>query len=300
MMMILKSKVLDSRSLLSFVLGTLFAFVWMNLFWQTLPVPTVNDVPKSESSEVLIQASRQHRTSATPCAKKNITQIINNIKGQSGEDLRLLGWFNGLCGGTYIEMGGLDGITFSNSYVFNKEFQWKGLMVELGPNNYEKLRINRPNEIATINAGVCGKAQTLHYVERGPVGGIWEFSNEAFRQKWWKGITITDLNYVKTVECTPLKTILDNNVGNTTYFDFFSLDIEGGEYDALLSLDFNKYGFGFLVVEADDTNKLKNMALRSYLEQNGYTYLDLWNRSDWFMNRDFHSIYSELLHVPSS
>ena len=39
-------------------------------------------------------------------------------KSQSGEDKKLLTWFRGMKNGTYIELGGLDGVTFSNSYVF--------------------------------------------------------------------------------------------------------------------------------------------------------------------------------------
>ena len=34
----------------------------------------------------------------------------------------------------------------------------------------------------------------------------------------------------------------------TFYFDFFSLDIEGSEFEALQSLDFSKVGFGIILV----------------------------------------------------
>ena len=42
------------------------------------------------------------------------------FKSQSEEDEKLLGWFRTMCGGTYLELGGLDGVLYSNSYVFNK------------------------------------------------------------------------------------------------------------------------------------------------------------------------------------
>ena len=73
-------------------------------------------------------------------------------------------------------MGGLDGVFFSNSYVFNKALQWKGVLIELAKDSYDKMVQNRPNEVANINAGVCAEPQTLHYVSgKGPVAGIWEF-----------------------------------------------------------------------------------------------------------------------------
>lgn len=99
-----------------------------------------------------------------------------------------------------------------------------------------------------------------------------------------------------TVECMPLKDILEENASNTTYFDFFSLDIEGAELDALLSLDYSKVGFGVILIEADGHNKRKNYALRTFLEQKGYSFLWSRERSDWFINKSFHSIYENFIH----
>ena len=202
----------------------------------------------------------------------------------------------GLCNGTYLEMGALNGVRFSNTYVFNKVLGWNGVLVELGPQNFAALQKNRPNEIANVHAGVCGEKKTLHYVEKPAqpaVGGIWEFSSPSFRDQWWKGIKLED---TPTIECEPLKDILEKHATNTTYFDFFSLDIEGAELDALLSLDYSRVGFGIIFVEADEHNKRKNNALRMFLEKQGYTFLWSKDRSDWFINNNFHSIYEDLIH----
>ena len=52
-------------------------------------------------------------TSARRC--DNIASVLENqgpsMKSQSGEDKRLLVWFGGLCNGTYVELGALDGVT---------------------------------------------------------------------------------------------------------------------------------------------------------------------------------------------
>eukprot|EP00986_Skeletonema_menzelii_P002467 scaffold670_cov136-Skeletonema_menzelii.AAC.1 len=138
-------------------------------------------------------------------------------------------------------MGGLDGVSFSNTHVFNKVLGWNGVLVELGPKNFAALQKNRPNEIANVNAGVCDKKKTLHYVEYEAVGGIWEFSSQSFRDQWWPNVKLED---TPSIKCEPLKDILENHAPNTTYFDFFSLDIEGAEFEALLSLDYSKVGFG--------------------------------------------------------
>mmetsp|Transcript_2673 Transcript_2673/g.4547 ORF Transcript_2673/g.4547 Transcript_2673/m.4547 type:complete len:187 (+) Transcript_2673:1-561(+) len=59
------------------------------------------------------------------------------LKSQDHEDETLLdNFFGGLCSGTYLEMGGLDGVSFSNTHVFNKVLGWNGVLVELGPKNF--------------------------------------------------------------------------------------------------------------------------------------------------------------------
>lgn len=233
------------------------------------------------------------KTSAYVCPQKTIEQLKSQklLKSQSAEDEALLGWFNGLCGGTYIEMGGLDGVRYSNSYVFNKAFDWKGLMVEIGPSNFKKLLNNRPNELALVNAGVCEKKRTLHYVEREAVGGIWEFFAPGFKAKWWPDLDDVKILNETTIECSPLQEIIDEHIGNLVYFDFLSLDIEGGELEAIQSIDFQRVGFGIILVESDEWDQLKNMALRTFLESQGYLFIMDRRRSYWFVNKNLWSIY---------
>jgi hypothetical protein len=83
-------------------------------------------------------------------------------------------WFGTLCGGTYIKLGGLDGVRYSNSHVFNKALGWKDVLIELREDNFKQLVVNCPDKIAAINAGVCSQTKTLHEVTTGvetPMGG---------------------------------------------------------------------------------------------------------------------------------
>ena len=114
-------------------------------------------------------------------------------------------------------MDALDVIRFSNSHVFNKALKWKGVMIELMKDSFDKLIENRMSEIATINAGVCNVPQTLHYAGNGAIGGIWEFSSPSFREQWWKGITL-DSPQVHKIECDTLDSLLLKNTSNQTYW----------------------------------------------------------------------------------
>jgi len=232
---------------------------------------------------------------------QNLDSLKQNrlLKSQFGEDEHLLEWFNGYCNGTYLEMGALNGMYLSNTYVFNKALDWKGFLVELSPKMYQDLLQNRPNELATANAAVCDQAREVHYYHKernGAVSAVWEFSSEEHRNKWWKGVTLNDTT---AIECVPLSDLLRQHFGDDKlFFDFFSLDIEGAEYTALSTLDFDRVGFGVILVEANiKTSQMRNLAMQLHLESHGYRFLEQIDRNLWFVNKDFSQIYKDIVGV---
>jgi len=180
---------------------------------------------------------------------------------------------------------------------------------------------NRPGEIATVHAGVCSEQRILHWVDRRgtAVGGFDEFATQSFKDKFWPQ---ANRDAAQEVLCMPMTSILDevmhggkNSTTETAaataparrlssldvavepiHFDFFSLDVEGAEYGVLQSLDFSKYSFGIIVVEADEYNQMKNMAVRTLLEKINYVYFDASALNWWFYNRNWYEIYKDILH----
>jgi hypothetical protein len=87
--------------------------------------------PDPATSQPVDRVSRIFRTSSRRCNIDVSGIAKSDFKSMSGEDLHLMNnFFKGLCNGTYVEIGGLDGVTISNSYVFNKELGWKGVLIE--------------------------------------------------------------------------------------------------------------------------------------------------------------------------
>lgn len=208
---------------------------------------------------------------------------------QSSEDRHLMLFFQKYCNGVYVELGALDGLTYSNTYVFHKALNWKGILVELSPQNYEKLKLNRPNEIELVNAAVCSQKSVVHYIEAGAVGGVWEFTAERFREAWWgKNKKIEDAT---PIQCLPLSQIFFK-INSFFFADILSLDVEGSELDVLNSIDFNSAAFGVILVESDNMNISKNVAVRNLLINKGYIFLYWYQHSDWFINANFQNIYS--------
>lgn len=220
-------------------------------------------------------------------------QLKNFSKSQSDEDKILYeAFFSGLCNGRYIELGALDGIRYSNTYLFSKGLNWTGILIEASPANFQRLANNRRHDQLHHNA-ICNSQQTVHVIDKAAVGGIYEFMSNNFRQKWHPTVKDADMSPVK---CRPLSDVLRPH----RFFDFFSLDVEGGELEVLLTIDFSEVQFGVILVEADGKNLLKDEATKSFLEAWGYRYMYTKYRSAWFVSRAFHQLYYPRLYPEKS
>lgn len=174
-------------------------------------------------------------------------------------------------------------------------------MLEASPTNFETLKINRPDELALVHSGICAEESDLHWMEGkyGATGAFWEFASEYHRWRWLKG---NSPNQGTLVKCRSLSKIIEERLGSNTFFDFWTLDIEGAEFTALQTVDFEKVAFGMIVVEASNQNMMKDMAVRTLLESKGYRHLQIEGMkgnydSDVFVNKNWHDIYKHLVHV---
>ena len=108
-------------------------------------------------------------------------------KSQDGEDRYLVDtYFKGLCGGTYLELGALDGVRFSNSHLFEFGFGWSGVLIEPNPKSFKALQTNRPKN-RLHNVAVCDVSREVHFMrgDEGAVTGIFEFMAPSFRAEWF-------------------------------------------------------------------------------------------------------------------
>ena len=71
------------------------------------------------------------------------------------------------------------------------------------------------------------------------------------------------------------------------HFDYFSLDVEGGELAVLQAINFSTFSFDVIVVEADGHDAKREQAVIRLLRSNGYRYLAHVKRNDWFLNAGF-------------
>ena len=88
-----------------------------------------------------------------------------------------------------------------------------------------------------------------------------------------------------------------------SHVNFFSLDVEGGEYDVLSGIDWSKFSFDVMVVEADGGPKDEKVL--TLLKTHGYTLHSRTNRNNWVVRdtlgvptRSLGSGKSSVVHSP--
>ena len=193
-----------------------------------------------------------------PCATRS--------QSQSGEEEIYLRRFAPAGRGVYVEIGALDGHTFSNTRVLSRCRGWSGLLVEANVANYAALlrRLDRAN-VTVRHAAVCRPPQAwANMTEHGGAvaGDVGRMSPSFVRR--WRGA-----NHPERTVPTPCTT-MDELLGGRTRVDFFSLDVEGAEHAVVSTIDFARVRIDTFCIEMDRHDPPKNAAVASLLAARGY------------------------------
>jgi hypothetical protein len=224
-------------------------------------------------------------------------------------------FFYGLENGTFLEIGALDGVRYSNTLALERVLGWKGVLIEASPTSFSELKKNRPGQLH-INAAVCAREQTVHFLEHpnSCCRGIAEHMDVRYRDGWYPSLSphgggwhFTDLTKaipIRQINCLPLKQLLAPLWSNTTekhesgrprfflpsivnhshHINFFSLDVEGGELAVLKSIDFSDVRFDVIVVE----DLFDNVpGIERLLQSKGYVYHKRVEWNKWFVRSNF-------------
>lgn len=169
--------------------------------------------------------------------------------------------------GFFLDIGANDGISYSNTYFFEKELGWKGICIEPIPSVFKKLEENRNS----INVNGCvadfeGKGifyEVTGYAEM--LSGL----KSKYDLRHLKRIEDELKNYggtvsETTVNCFDLNKILEKC--NVKDIDYCSIDIEGGELDVLKTIDFDKFNFNAISIE----NNYDDIRINQCMKSNGF------------------------------
>lgn len=186
--------------------------------------------------------------------------------------------------GFFIELGAMDGITYSNTLYFEKILNWTGILIE-PTNQYEFLVRNRPNCI-NYNYAISEVEGEVNFLGNHALGGIVDLMHEKHRKGW----NLDSMGAEYKVKSTPLYNLLNKN--DIEKVDFFSVDVEGGELEVLRTYDWS-IPVHVVLFEINHWES-KNEECRNLLKEKGLEFdMSLGNNEVW-INRNFNSDVNRL------
>ena len=169
-----------------------------------------------------------------------------------------------VCNGTFLELGALDGVLFSNTKFFEDTLQWKGVLIEANPNNYRLLsRGDRRPKSNKFYGAVCPSEQkniTMSFRDtRSPLATGGDVSRMIQR---YKDNFIGKGQKDVVVPCRPLSAYIHE--AGIKHIDLLSLDVEGSEPLVLSTMDWSIPVNVFLIEYNENTREAINRTLTEH------------------------------------
>jgi len=200
--------------------------------------------------------------SLLPIKFKTYLKKFKKFNAYHNLDKKLLNYIN-YKNGFYIDCGANDGVNQSTTWYFEKYLNWHGVLIEPVPEVYNELKNNRNNNNYFYNYALVSKNYNQQEIN-------FNYNNkDSLQAKKNLGSGPLKKNEkIITVKCKTLENILDN-IKIPKLIDFFSLDVEGYEFEVLEGINFNSVKFKYILVETEFPKKMNN-----FLTQKKYKFLE--------------------------
>jgi FkbM family methyltransferase len=229
----------------------------------------------------------------TPYAGRN--EDVALYRSQTLQDLFLDRWvFRGLTGGTFIDIGAHDGVTFSNSHFFEAVRNWRGACIEPNPSVFKRLVLNRPQTRALdcCVSDIPGSAEFLKltgYAEM--LSGMAGKYDPAHKERIAKELK----QYGGSSESITVAARTFGDIAAEMGYSevtYVSIDTEGGETDILKSIDFSRIRVHALTVESNSDSA----PMLAFMQANGFEMVKSMGVDLLFLNRSspFYAAYDRL------
>ena len=192
---------------------------------------------------------------------------------QHGQDQLIDKLLNQKRNGFFVEIGGYNGESFSNSLFLEKERGWSGLLVEPNPYTYE-LMVGRDRNCFMKNACISNTVPNMTFIVAGPLTSVKKITTKRHQQR----IDADAILYGKheiwrhakenvVVKCYSLSSLM-NTLGQT-HIDYFSLDVEGAEMIILQSIDWKHLDIDVFTIETDQHRQ----EILTFMKTHGYKWI---------------------------
>lgn len=209
-----------------------------------------------------------------------IIQNYSRSQSQLFQDLWVVWRLDKKTKGFFLDIGASDPVILSNTYLLEKEFGFKGILIEPNPALAEKLRVSRTSAVVEKAVSPDGGIKRFQLATKPEFGKLAEVDQKNEHKLF------TSLGEDIDVQCDSLTNILEQN-GAPQDIDFMSLDVEGHELLCLSTLDFTRFSPRLICVEHNfrkDRRKIQELLSKhGYVRdpvQSRFIWDDWWIRSD--------------------
>ncbi len=220
-----------------------------------------------------------------------INACWSEYHSQAGQDKYVNeNFFKGKKGGVFVDIGAYDGIKVSNTLFFEKELDWKGICIEPLPEPFELLKENR--NCITLNCALGKKKGIINFIHMNcpsyPDVAMLSCAADLFTEdklnQFKEVFDAYPTNYQTiSVKAKTLNSILKKY--KIFKIDFLSIDIEGGELEALKNFDFNRYKIHIMTIE--NNQREANQTIRRFLEKRGFRFVTRLEQDEIYENKSW-------------
>lgn len=180
---------------------------------------------------------------------------------QQGEDEFLFKNFLNYKNGFFIELGAMNGITYSNTLFFENQLNWNGVLIEPTDQYYQLIK-NRPN-CNNFNFAISEVDGDVEFLGGEALGGVLSTMHDDHKFGW--GLDKQNSYLVKSKPISEVIKDLD-----IKKVDFFSIDVEGGEYEVLKTFNWEIPVYVILIEMSHD--KERNKLCREFMKSKGFVF----------------------------
>lgn len=214
--------------------------------------------------------------------KKNIKKYKGEYYSQLKQDVLALVLSNYSTSGFFVEFGGYDGITGSNTYLLEKSFYWNGIIAEPSKKMFEQCRLNRKSIVENLAVFSSSNNKILFRETNNDLqlSGITDYlPDDAL------SLYRNNNNIEYEVDTISLNDLLDKH-NAPTVIDYISIDTEGTEYEILKSFNFKKRHIKLITIE-HNFDAVRRNQIKDCLEKNGFVRIleDMSNYDDWYVRK---------------
>ncbi len=256
----------------------------------TDPTPPDDPVAGALSQLAQAEAALAAQLSAEPGRKRGaLQQKLHEIRrmrdpgyryfSQAGQDATVDRILGGKRNGTFVDLGGYDGITGSNTAYFEYFRGWTGLLVEPDPDQFRKAAQTRKCSCLEVAVAASdGEGAFLSITS-----GFTQMSGM---------LASYDAALLRRVRADPRHRETTRQIAQRSLSrilteaglpdpDFVSLDIEGGELAALAAFPFDRHAVRVWAIE----NNRADPSLRALMTAQGYDLVEYCGVDEIYLRR---------------